>query len=103
MRRAAVLLLLLAGCEQIDPYTREGVWRPRGANEANLRLHVADPAMLDRGAEDPRAEGHIAAAAVQRYRTDRVRPLPASGVSNIQPTGTGGAATGGAGATNGGR
>jgi hypothetical protein len=40
---------------------------------------------------------------VARYRTDRVKPLLASGVANIQPTGTGGAATGGAGATNGGR
>lgn len=104
MRRAAVLLLfLLAGCEQIDPFTREGAWRPRGANEANLRVHVADPAMLDRGVDDRRTDGQVAGVAVQRYRADRVKPLLASGVANIQPTGTGGAATGGAGATNGGR
>jgi hypothetical protein len=103
MRRVAFLLFVLTGCEQIDPYTRDGVWRPRGANEANLRIHVADPAMLDRGVDDRRADGQVAGAAVARYRTDRVKPLLASGVANIQPTGTGGAATGGAGATNGGR
>ncbi len=105
MRRAAVLLLILGGCEQIDPFTRDGVWRPRGANEANLRLHVADPAMLDRGREDPNADGATTAAAVARYRADRIRPLPAAGVANIQPTGGAGAASPGtgAGAVNGGR
>lgn len=93
MRRAAILvLLLLSACEQIDPYAREGVWRPRGANETNLRLHVATPAHLDRGANEPRADGHVQAAAVQRYRTDRVKVLPASGVSRIQATGQGGGA-----------
>lgn len=93
MRRAALLLLLLLpACGQIDPYTREGVWRPSGANEANLRLHVATPAHLDRGMNEPRADGHVQAAAVQRYRTDRVKALPASGVSRIQATGQGGGA-----------
>ncbi len=31
MRRATIALLLigLGGCSAIDPYTREGVWRPR--------------------------------------------------------------------------
>jgi len=88
MRRAAILiLLLLPACEQIDPYAREGVWRPLGANEANLRLHVATPSHLDRGVNEPRADGHVQAAAVQRYRTDRVKVLPASGVSRIQATG----------------
>jgi hypothetical protein len=98
IRRAAFLVLLLGGCQQIDPFTRDGVWRPSSANEANLRLHVADPAMLRRGVEDPRADGAVTAAAVQRYRTDRVKPLAASGVARIQATGSGGAApTGGGG------
>ena len=103
MRRAAFLLLLLGGCERIDPFTRDGAWRPMGANAANLRVHVADPAMLDRGRDDPNADGQAMAAAVTRYRTDRVKPLPASGVSNIQPTGMAGAPGAGTGAANGGR
>jgi hypothetical protein len=103
MRRALMLVLLLGGCEQIDPYTREGVWRPLRANEANLRIHVADPAMLDRGVDDRRADGAVNAAAVQRYRTDRVKPLAASGVARIQATGAGGAAPPAAGGGDGGR
>ena len=101
MRHAAFLLLILAGCEQIDPSTRAGAWRPLGANEANLRTHVVDPAMLERGRSDP-ADGQTVAAAVRRYRTDRVRPLPASGVAEIQPTGAGGVAAAGAGGSSGG-
>lgn len=89
MRRAAFLLLLLGGCETIDPYTRQGAWRPLQSNEANLRLHVADPAMLERGRGDHRAEGQTTAAAVNRYRTGRVRSLPASGIARVQATGAG--------------
>lgn len=103
MRHAALLLVLLGGCEQIDPYTRPGNWRPLGSNEANLRVHVADPAMLDRGVDDPRADGHVMAAAVHRYRTDRVRVLPVSGVARVQATGSAGAPNGGMGGGDGGR
>jgi hypothetical protein len=103
MRRAIFLVLLLGGCEQIDPFTREGAWRPMRANEANLRVHVADPAMLERGVDDRRADGAATAAAVHRYRTDRVKPLAASGVARIQATGAGGAAPAAAGGGDGGR
>ncbi len=103
MRRAVFLVLLLGGCEQIDPFTREGAWRPMRANEANLRVHVADPAMLERGVDDRRADGAVTAAAVHRYRTDRVKPLAASGVARIQATGSGGAAPASAGGGDGGR
>jgi hypothetical protein len=103
MRRAVLMVLLLGGCEQIDPFTRPGAWRPGGANEANLRTHVADPSTLDRGIEDWRSDGAVTAAAVQRYRTDRVKPLAASGVARIQATGAGGAAATGSGGGDGGR
>lgn len=102
MRRALFLLILLPGCEAIDPYTRDGTWRPLGANQANLRTHVANPAHLDRGSSDAGSEGQPASDAVRRYRTDRVRALPASGVAEIQATGVGGAASGGVGAGGGG-
>jgi len=95
MRRAAFLLvILLGGCETMDPYAREGVWRPLQANEANLRVHVADPAMLERGRGDHRADGQTTAAAVSRYRTGRVRPLPAAGVARVQATGPAGSGEG---------
>lgn len=103
MKRALIMLPLLAGCQAIDPFTREGAWRPLHANEANLRAQVADPSTLQRGRDDPRADGQAMAAAVTRYRTDRVRPLAASGVSRLQATGSAGAPAAAAGGGDGGR
>lgn len=100
--RWIIALVLLAGCSSIDPYTREGVWRPRQANEANLRLHVADPLMLERGVDDPRSDGTMASAAIQRHRSGRVHPLAAASVARLQATGTAAAAPSG-GAGDGGR
>ncbi len=47
MRRAIILVLLLGGCEQIDPFTREGAWRPmrisrRGSSSSSLVSHRHD-------------------------------------------------------------
>jgi hypothetical protein len=89
MRRATFLLILVGGCGTMDPHARSGSWRPLNSNEANLRLHVADPAVLERGRGDPRADGRATAAAVERYRTGRVRALPASGIARVQATGSG--------------
>lgn len=79
MKRKLGLLLILAatatGCA-LDPYTRDGVWRPSAVNDTNLRAMVADPRDLQQGASEPGADGASAAAAIQRLREDRVRPLP---------------------------
>ncbi|MFT8243802.1 hypothetical protein [Roseomonas sp. BN140053] len=92
MRKLLLLSLLagtVTGCQATDPYNAPGHWRPRGANDANLRAMLADPAHLDRGASSPRAEGQMATQAVGRLRQGRVRPLPASGVARINSTGSG--------------
>ncbi len=88
MRPAALLLpllLALAGCNQIDPYTREGVWRPNGANAANLRAMVAVPADLVAARPAAPADGALAADALNRLRQDRLRPLPDSAVAQVVP------------------
>ena len=88
-RAAAVLLAALsmgaAGCAVTDPLDREGLWRPIGANEFNLRLMVAVPSDLVQGVSASSADGHGAARAVQRLRQDRVKPLPNVGISRIAP------------------
>jgi hypothetical protein len=76
-----LLLLLLAGCDKTDPYLREGTWRPSGANEANLRAMVLVPSDLARATPASAADGGLAAAALDRLRHDRVRPLPDSAVA----------------------
>jgi type IV pilus biogenesis protein CpaD/CtpE len=88
MRPTLVLLpvlLALAGCNKTDPYQREGVWRPNGANAANLRTMVAVPADLVAAMPASPANGGLAAEALSRLRQDRVRPLPDSGLAQIVP------------------
>jgi len=79
-----LLALLLTGCDATDPYLRNGAWRPNGANAANLHAMVASPSDLVRGVVGP-GDGQQAAAALDRYRNDKVRALPDSGIAQIVP------------------
>ena len=81
-------LLALAGCDATDPYMRDGTWRPNGANESNLRAMVASPSDLVRGMPGE-GNGQQAAAALDRYRNDKVRLLPDSAVAKITPVSSG--------------
>lgn len=78
-----VPLLGLAGCAQIDPLTRDGMWQPVGANTTNLRAMVAVPSDLVMGRAARTSDGNQAAKAMERLRTDRVYPLPESGISKV--------------------
>ncbi len=92
--RATTLLLLLAlaGCSHTDPYRREGNWRANGANTANLRAMVVVPSDLATATPASPADGGLAAAALNRLRHDRVRPLPDSGLAQIVAVGSGASA-----------
>ena len=79
------LVLLVAGCDATDPYRREGVWRPNGANDVNLRAMVVSPSDLARGVESYGGDGQQAAAALDRQRQDKMRVLPDSAVAKIVP------------------
>jgi hypothetical protein len=94
------LLGALAGCsmDETDPYTRQGAWRPNGANDTNLRAMLVNPADLGRGVGDGQGNSQQAEAAIERLRADKVKPLPASGIAQITVSGSSGAAAGGAGA-----
>jgi hypothetical protein len=93
MPRAVVftlsMLLGLTGCQQTDPLLRDGVWRPNGSNDTALRAMAAVPADLARGARAGPANGTVAAAAVERLQTDRVKPLLDSGLAQIVPVSAG--------------
>ena len=83
LARAVLPLLVLAGCSQIDPLTKEGVWRPTGANDVNLRAMIAVPSDLAYGRAARTSNGDQAARAVERLRTGRVYPLQDAGISKI--------------------
>jgi hypothetical protein len=84
------LLLALTACNQVEPYARPGEWHPLGANAANLRAMVADPGDLYEGRGANSSPGDLAAAAVARLRAGMVKPLSASGTSDVRATDNGG-------------
>lgn len=93
MRYASITLALLAvaGCEATDPYLREGTWRPTGTNDLNIAAQIIQPSDLVRGVDYAPLDGTMATAAVERYRTGRVKRLPESSLVSIG--GTGGSAS----------
>jgi len=88
---AALPLLGLMGCEQIDPLTRDGLWHPTGANAANLRAMVAVPGDLALGRGTRTADGNAAARAVDRYRAGRTYPLGENSISKVGVSSSAGA------------
>lgn len=90
-----VALLGLAGCDATWPYDRIGTWRPTGVADANIAASVVNPSDLVRGVDYNPRESAVMTAAVERYRTGRVRPLPEQnsfGLRSIAASGDGGAA-----------
>ena len=87
-----LLLAATAGCSFYDPYAREGVWRPTSVNERNLAQMAAQPQERVDGTAARGASGQGVVGAVDRLRTDRVKPLPDSGIARIItiPSGSGG-------------
>lgn len=94
MRRAAFLLtaLALSACAADEPAPVLAACSDRTASAApsiptlaadfgctnaiNLRLMVADPRDLERGAQASAPSGDAAIAAVRRHRAGEVKPLP---------------------------
>lgn len=94
MPRICLLLLLLpAACDlHQDPLMKQGTWQPTGANEANLRVMVADPSDL---AGRPVVAGQPASTpvhAIDRLLTDKVKELPVITTSDV---GSGGGSSAG--------
>ena len=90
----AVCVGLLAGCASRDPYKRDDVWYPTGANAANLAAQVADPNDLIRGRGDSKQLVDASARAIGRVRSDSPKSLT--------PGGTGGGGNGSGGGSSGG-
>jgi len=93
---AAVGLLGLTGCDQIDPLKRPYMWHATGANEQNIAAMAANPADLVHGRDSPQRRVVVESDGVTRLWTGRQLPLlsdtPGSSSSGSSSTG-GGAAT----------
>ena len=90
----AIILGLLAGCADRDPYRRTDVWYPSGVNAGNIAAMVANPNDLIRGRGVQTWGGKEAATSVDHIWTDKPKPLldPSGGSSG---GGSGGAGAGG--------
>jgi len=83
----AILLGLLGGCEDRDPYHRTDVWYPSGVNAGNIAAMVANPADLISGHGVQRSDGKEAVTAVDRVWQDKPKKL-------LDPVGTDGGSGG---------
>ena len=71
MALATCLAASLPGCDdyqraQLDPYRREGMWRPEGVNAGNIAAQLAEPRDLVRGRGDTGPHYKQATRAVTR-------------------------------------
>lgn len=90
---------LLAGCAAIDPFERDGVWNPTGAERENIAVQAANPSDLLIGHGDATSPGPVASGAIGRiYSTDKGQEQSASSGGSS----SGGGASGGGGAGGGG-
>jgi hypothetical protein len=101
---AVAALLGTSACgPENDPWYRDGLFLPGHTNHNNLTLMVANPTDLVRGTGATTADGQQAAAAVERWRNDKVKKLPASDLAQVSASAsgdnnsTGGGGGGGAG------
>jgi hypothetical protein len=72
------VLFAVAGCQEPnDPFQRSNTWSVTGANEANLKVMVADPHDLIAGRGESDTLSADAVPPVQRLRTGKRFPLSA--------------------------
>ena len=84
MAASALCAGAVAGCNTYDPQLRAGVWHPIRPNRANLTMMAANPADLVRGHGSSTTDGILAAAAIDRLESNKVKKLPDAGLSDVQ-------------------
>ena len=84
-RRLAPLLLAtgLMACGGPGDFERPGTWRATGANEANLRAMLAEPAHAAQGAAAPTERAQPGSRAIRRLEEGRRAPLPDTRAARI--------------------
>jgi type IV pilus biogenesis protein CpaD/CtpE len=76
-RLALAAAVLLAGCQESEPYSRANSWQPTGANAGNIGAMAVRPTDLIRGRSTTRSDARQGADAVDRVWQGRARALPA--------------------------
>ncbi len=103
--RCALLaaVLSIAACQEMDPYARNDMWQPTGANAGNIAAMVANPYDLIRGRGSDRTDSNEPVLAIHRVNTDHPKALLDPGGDSGSSTGSsGGGGSGGGGSSGGG-
>lgn len=80
---AMLLLLLMSGCADWGAFDQPGKWTADRANDANLRVMIANPNDLREGADGPGTLSAEAAPPVKRLFQGRRTPLMQENASQI--------------------
>jgi hypothetical protein len=72
---AALSLLTLTGCDQIDPLKRPYMWEATGVNVQNITATAANPADMTRGRETTRRRASMDTDSVDRLWNGKTAPL----------------------------
>ena len=91
---AALSLLAVAGCDQIDPLTRPYMWHPDNAVANNMAVMAANPDDLVHGRETRVRRARMESDGVERIWTSKQLPLFGGVAGSV--TGSGGGSGGGA-------
>jgi len=96
---SAVGLLMLTGCDQIDPLQRPYMWHATGINEQNIAAMAVNPADLVHGRDSPQRRVVVESDGVTRLWTGKQLPLlsdtPGSSTSGSSSSGGGASPSGG--------
>jgi hypothetical protein len=89
--------LVATGCaaEKTDPFERPGTWSVTGANDANLKVMVADPHDLISGRGETNNMASEASPPVQRLFSGKRFPLSTESASGLGQSTTTQSSTGG--------
>ncbi|NPD69967.1 hypothetical protein HN018_04445 [Lichenicola cladoniae] len=85
----ATPILLLMGCSVFDPTVREGTLKVDNTPTINAASMIANPYDMQRGHGSTIADGQMAAAAVDRARSDSLKPLMSSADGAVASTSSG--------------
>lgn len=80
---ATLAIMCLNGCAFTEPYVQSGTWRPTNAPDANIAAQAVRPSDLVAGVPYAPVSAVRVAAAVDRWKQDKVRDLPQGGISKI--------------------
>jgi hypothetical protein len=90
---AAVSLLALAGCDQIDPLKRPYMWEESGVNDHNIAVMAANPSDLSRGRETPKRNVSLESDSIEKLWAGKPTPFAGGGASGSSSSGASGSSS----------